>query len=62
MEEVERPMTVGELSEGLMWAAIIAAIGGGFLLGLDPRACGMVLLAIVAGLYWWGRPSRRERN
>ena len=49
-------MTVGEVSEALMWAAIVAVIGAGFVMGLDPQACGIVLLAIVAGLYWWGRP------
>jgi len=49
-------MTVGELSEGLMWAAVVAVIGGGFLLGLDPRVCAPALLVVMAVLYFWGRP------
>lgn len=48
-------MTTAELSEGLMWGALVVFIGGGILLGLDPTTCGFALLVVMAGLYFWGR-------
>lgn len=49
-------MTKHMLSGVLMWTAVIAIIGGGFVLGLDPVTCALVLLGIVAALYFWGQP------
>lgn len=49
-------ITRGELSEALMWGAVLVGIAGGWALGLDPRACGPVLLVVMAALYVWGRP------
>lgn len=49
-------MIDAELSELLMKLAIGAIIVGGFLLGLDPMTCAIVLLIIVGGLYVAGRP------
>lgn len=54
--QARRPSRAALLSEVLMWAALAVSIGGGFALGLDPRACGIVLLVVMAGLYFWGRP------
>lgn len=54
--QARRPSRAARLSEGLMWAAIAVVIGGGIALRLNPVACAIVLLVVVAGLYVWGRP------
>jgi len=49
-------MTRSELLEAFTWGVVVVTIGGGWALGLDPRACAPVLLVVVAALYFWGRP------
>ena len=48
-------MSAGEVSEALMWLAVIAVIGGGWAVGVNPIFAAVVLAVIVVGLYWWGR-------